>query len=77
MILKQTVTGTEDLQPSCTGTITYKQIINGQPAPDFHDVFVVSHHGKRIDGMAADPGSVFSCVLSRLSEHHDEQRRDH
>lgn len=65
-ILHQTVTGTEQLNPDCTGTITYKQTINGQPGPDFTDTFFVSDHGDRIDGLSTAAGSVFSCVLTRV-----------
>jgi hypothetical protein len=75
-VVEQTVRGTEQLEPDCTGTITYTQTINGQPAPDFHDVFVVSDHGKRIDGLGADPGSIFSCVLRRLDDGRND-RDDH
>lgn len=72
-VVEQTVKGTEQINPDCTGSITYTQTINGQPAPDFHDTFVVSDHGNRIDGMSVDPGSVFSCVLRRL-DHPREDR---
>ena len=66
-ILQQTVIGKEQLNPDCTGTITYKQTIDGQPAPDFTDTFFVSENGNRIDGLSTDAGSVFSCVLTRVS----------
>lgn len=71
-ILQHSVKGTEQIQPDCTGAITYQQTINGQPAPDLHITFVVSDRGNRIDGMATDPGSVFSCVLRRLDSRTDE-----
>jgi hypothetical protein len=62
----QQVFGTQQLNEDCTGTITYKQTLNGQPAPDISFTFVVSDHGNRIDGLSLDPGSVFSAVLRRL-----------
>jgi hypothetical protein len=67
-ILEHAVNGVAVISPDCTGTITYHQSIDGQPAPDFHDTFVISEGGDRIDGMATDPGSVFSCKLRRISE---------
>lgn len=65
-ILVQQVFGTQQLNADCTGTITYKQTLGGQPAPDIVFTFVVSDHGNRIDGLSLDPGSVFSAVLRRL-----------
>ena len=67
-IVEQTVNGVAIISPDWTGTITYHQTIDGQPVPDFHDTFVISEGGDRIDGMATDPGSVFSCVLRRIRE---------
>jgi hypothetical protein len=65
-ILDQTVTGTEQINSDCTGTITYTQTINGQPAPPLDIQFVVSERGDRIDGLVVDPGTVFSCQLRRM-----------
>lgn len=65
-VFTQDVAGIQQLHPDCTGTITYKQTLNGQPAPDITFNFVVSEHGERIDGISVDPGSVFSAVLRRL-----------
>lgn len=67
-ILEQSVIGTEVLNSDCTGTITYTQTIDGQPAPPIHDAFVVSKNGDRIDGISRDPGAVFSWHLTRLKE---------
>jgi len=67
MLLTQTVKGTEQLKPDCTGTITYTQTINGEPGGQLDIAFVVSEHGDRIDGLATDPGTVLSCELRRLS----------
>lgn len=58
--------GTGILHPDCTGTITYSQRINGQAAPDIHFSFLVSKRGDVIDGISIDPGSVFSCHLTRI-----------
>jgi hypothetical protein len=66
VILNQTVVGTPVLNSDCTGTITYTQTINGQPAPPLNIAFVVSHGGDKIDGLSVDAGSVFSCHLTRL-----------
>jgi hypothetical protein len=67
-ILEHAVNGVAVISSDCTGTITYHQTIDGQPVPDFHDTFVISEGGNRIDGMATDPGSVFSCKLRRIRE---------
>jgi len=65
-IVSQTVTGTEVLNPDCTGSITFTQTIDGQPAPPLSIVFVAKRHGAEIDGLAVDPGTVFSCRLTRI-----------
>ena len=64
--LHQVIVGTEVLSPDCTGTITYAVTVNGQPAPPLNFAFVVSENGKQIDGLGIDPGTVFSCRLSRM-----------
>jgi hypothetical protein len=61
----QTVTGTEQLNPDGTGTITYDQKIDNQQAPLLDITFIVSEKGDRIDGLVVDPGTVFSCELRR------------
>jgi hypothetical protein len=66
-VLHAEVTGTGRLHRDCTGTITYSQTINGQAAPDIHLSFVVSKGGDVIDGISTDPGSVYSCHLTRMS----------
>jgi hypothetical protein len=65
---QQTVTGTEHLNPDGTGTISYNQRIDNQPGPPLDITFVVTNDGDRIDGLATDPGTVFSCVLRRVSK---------
>jgi hypothetical protein len=61
----QTVTGTEQLNPDGSGTITYDQKIDNQQGPPLDITFIVSEKGDRIDGLATDPGTVFSCELRR------------
>lgn len=68
MTVQQTVSGTQTLQPDCTGTVTYNQTINGNPGPPINITFVVSQHGDRIDGLVTDRGAVFACVLTRISQ---------
>ncbi len=58
--------GPAQTNPDCTGTITYSQKINGQPGPDIHFNYIVGKSGDTIDGIGADPGSVFSCRLTRV-----------
>jgi len=67
MILQQHVTGTQQLNPDCTGTISYTQWINGQPAPPLDITFVISDNGDTVNGLSIDQGTVFSCVLRRMS----------
>ena len=71
-VVTQTVSGTEVLNPNGTGTITYATTIDGNPGPPLNISFVVSEHGNRIDGLSTDPGTVFSCVLRRISK--DEEQ---
>jgi hypothetical protein len=67
-ILTQTVTGTEQINPDCTGTITYSQTINTQPGPPINIAFVVSENGDKIDGLVTDSGATFACKLTRISK---------
>jgi hypothetical protein len=71
-VVTQTVSGTEVLNPNGTGTITYATTIDGNPGPPLNISFVVSEHGNRFDGLSTDPGTVFSCVLRRISK--DEEQ---
>jgi len=66
-IVTQVVTGTEKVNPDCTGTVSYTQTINGQPGPPLDVTFYISGGGDRIDGLSTDPGTVFACVLTRIS----------
>jgi hypothetical protein len=72
VVLAQTVTGTEHINPDCTGTITFTQTLNGQSAPPIDITFLVSEDGDRINGLVVDPGTVFACELRRTSH----RRRD-
>jgi hypothetical protein len=63
--VRQTLTGTEEINPDCTGTITYSQTIDGQPGPPINITFVVSNGGDEIDGLVTDSGNTFACKLSR------------
>jgi hypothetical protein len=67
-VVTQTVSGTEVLNSNGTGTITYATTIDGNPGPPLNISFVVSEHGDRLDGLSTDPGTVFSCVLRRISK---------
>jgi hypothetical protein len=69
LVLTQTLTGTEQINPDCTGTITYSQTINGQPGPPINITFVVSENGDRIDGLVTDAGTTFACTLVRTPSH--------
>jgi hypothetical protein len=67
-ILKATVKGTQQLNPDCTGTITYQQTIDGQPGPPLDITFIVSQNGDTVDGLVTDPGAVFACKLTRSKD---------
>jgi hypothetical protein len=69
----QTLTGTEQINPDCTGTITYSQTINGQPGPPINITFVVSEGGDQIDGLVTDAGNTFACKLTRTPRRHAKQ----
>ena len=73
-VVTQTASGTEVLKPNGTGTITYATTIDGNPGPPLNISFVVSENGDRFDGLSTDPGTVFSCVLRRISKD-DQQAR--
>lgn len=60
--------GPTEVKPDCTGSITYSQTINGQPGPNIHFNFIVGKNSAVIDGIGTDPGSVFSCTLTRVSK---------
>lgn len=66
----QTLTGTEQINSDCTGTITYSQTINGQPGPPINISFVVSEGGDQIDGLVTDAGNTFSCKLTKTRRTH-------
>src|SRR5271154_4660244 len=70
-VVTQSVSGTQTVNPDGTGTITYATTIDGNPGPPLNISFVVSEHGDRIDGITTDPGTVFSCVLRRISKKDD------
>lgn len=67
-ILQQTAAGTEQLNPDCTGTITFQTTINGHPGPPLDITFFVSQNGDTIDGLIVDPGTVFACKLTRTKD---------
>jgi hypothetical protein len=68
----QTLSGTEQINSDCTGTITYSQTINGQPGPPINITFVVSEGGDKIDGLVTDAGNTFACKLTRIARRHEE-----
>jgi hypothetical protein len=68
----QTLTGTEQINPDCTGTITYSQTINGEQGPPINITFVVSDGGDEIGGLVKDAGNTFSCKLTKIRRTHRE-----
>jgi hypothetical protein len=71
LIVTQALTGTEQINSDCTGTITFSQTITTpqgtQPGPPINITFVVTENGNKIDGLVTDPGSTFACRLTRIS----------
>jgi len=68
----QTLSGTEQINSDCTGTITYSQTINGQPGLPTNITFVVSEGGYKIDYLVTDAGNTFACKLTRIALRHEE-----
>ena len=66
-IVDQTVVGTAIIDNDCTGTISYTQKINGQPAPKLNLVFHILDNGKEIRGMSVDAGSTLTCSLRLMN----------
>jgi len=60
--------GPAQVNPDCTGTITYAQTIDGQPGPNSHFNFIVEKNSEIIDGISSDPGTAFSCTLTRQNK---------
>src|SRR5581483_6583622 len=58
-LVDQTVTGTATVNTDCTGSISYDQKINGQPAGKLNITFHVIGNGDMIRGMSVDPGTNF------------------
>jgi hypothetical protein len=63
----QAVTGTAVINSDCTGSVTYDQKINGQPAGQLNIVFHVLNDGQEVRGLATDAGSTMSCNLRLMS----------
>lgn len=68
-IVTQVMKGQPTVNPDCTGTVTYTQTINGQPAPDVHLFFVVYDFGNVLQGTSRDPGASILCTVKRLREY--------
>ena len=66
-ILNWSVTGTQNLNSDCTGTITYDQKFNGQPAGQINISYHVLDNGNEIRGMPIDPGTNIICSLRLIS----------
>lgn len=60
--------GPAQVNPDCSGSITYSQTIDGQPAPDIHFNFIVGRESQKLNGISTDPGTVFSCTLTRVGK---------
>ncbi|MEP6941685.1 MAG: hypothetical protein ABI981_02045 [Betaproteobacteria bacterium] len=64
-VLQQTLNGQATQFDNCYGIITYKQTLNGGPAPDLHITYVVAENGNTIYGLPYDQGQVLTCTLHR------------
>lgn len=60
--------GPAQVNPDCTGNITYSQTIDGQAGPNIHFNFIIGKHNDVIDGIGTDPGTVFSCTLTKVND---------
>ena len=66
-IAEQTVSGTMASNGDCTGSISYDQKMNGQPAPKLNIVAHVVNYGAEIRGMSVDAGVTMTCRLKLMS----------
>ncbi len=66
MMLTQAVQGQAVVNEDCTGTVKYKQTLNGKPAPDLNVRYFIYDGGKKMRGLSIDPGSVLACRLVRI-----------
>jgi hypothetical protein len=66
-IVDQTVSGTLVVNSDCTGSISYDQKINGQPAPKLNISTHTLDDGKEIRGMSVDAGATMICNLRLMS----------
>ena len=60
------ITGTYQVNPDCTGTMTLQVSIPGFPAFPLHVYFVVDDGGNGFQGMETDAGLVITRVARRL-----------
>ncbi len=67
MTVDQTVSGIAVTNDDCTGTISYDQKINGQPAGKLNIVYHILDDGKEIRGMSVDAGANLVCNLRLMS----------
>jgi hypothetical protein len=51
------------VNPDCTGSVTYEVTVGGGPVPDAHFEFVIVDDGREIKGFPIDPGYAVSCQL--------------
>ena len=66
-IVDWSVVGTQNLNNDCTGTITYAQKFNGQPAGSININYQVLDTGKEIRGMPVDQGTSIICNLRLMT----------
>jgi hypothetical protein len=67
-ILPIQLQGPGTIEPNCTGHITYRQTIAGQPAPDVTVGLVVFDGGDVIKSMSLGSTGVLSCLSERISK---------
>jgi len=65
-IVDQTVSGVIQANSDCTGSISYAQKINGQPAPNLNIIAHTLNEGAEIRGMSIDAGVTMTCSLALL-----------
>jgi hypothetical protein len=65
-ILAHALRGQAHNNPDCTGTISYENTLNGQPAGTLDIVYVIYDNGSAIKGLPTNHGSVVACSLNRI-----------
>ncbi|MEP7183383.1 MAG: hypothetical protein ABI886_14465 [Betaproteobacteria bacterium] len=65
-IVTQELHGQANNNADCTGTVTYANTINGQPAGVLEVQYVILDGGDTLKGLPTNSGGVLACILNRM-----------